>query len=155
MILPFPKIMKRIQQTTVETIFSPSNLIVKEITVFASSVSAGTPQPVEDYVEGKIDLNHHLIHKPDSTFIVRVTGDSMIEAGIHPGDLLIVDRSLTATDGRVVIASVNGDLTVKRLCRQNNILYLMPENSNYSGIEVREEINCTIWGVVTNCIHPL
>lgn len=140
--------------TTVEQIFAP-NLSVKEVVVFASAVSAGTPQPVEDYIEGKIDLNHHLIHKPESTFIVRVTGDSMIEAGIHPGDLLIVDRSLTPTDGRVVIASLNGDLTVKRLCKRPEGLYLMPENSAYSGIEIRDEMNCTIWGVVTNCIHPL
>lgn len=141
--------------TTVEQIFAPTNLTAKEIVVFASAVSAGTPQPVEDYVEGKIDLNHHLIHKPESTFIVRVTGDSMIDAGIHPGDLLIVDRSLTPTDGRVVIASLNGDLTVKRLCKRPEGLYLMPENSVYSGIEVREEMHCRIWGVVTNCIHPL
>ena len=143
------------QMAKVETIYSSSQETSKEVTVFASAVSAGTPQPVEDFIEGKIDLNHHLIHKPDSTFIVRVTGDSMVDAGIHPGDLLIVDRSLTPTDGRVVIASLNGDLTVKRLCKQQDKLFLMPENTKYSGIEVQEEMGCRIWGVVTNCIHPL
>lgn len=143
------------QTAKVLNVYSPSNETNSEVVVFASAVSAGTPQPVEDFVEGKIDLNHHLIHKPETTFIVRVTGDSMIDAGVHPGDLLIVDRSLTPTDGRVVIASLNGDLTVKRLCKQQDKLYLMPENAKYSGIEVQEEMGCQIWGVVTNCIHPL
>lgn len=145
----------RASMAKVETVFISAQESRKEVTVFASAVSAGTPQPVEDFIEGKIDLNHHLIHKPDSTFIVRVTGDSMEDAGIHPGDLLIVDRSLTPTDGRVVIASLNGDLTVKRLCKQQDKLFLMPENTRYSGIEVEEEMGCQIWGVVTNCIHPL
>lgn len=76
-------------------------------------ISAGFPSPAEDYLEGRLDLNQLLIRKPAATYFVRVVGDSMIGAGIHSGDLLVVDRSLEAGDGRVVIAVLNGELTVK------------------------------------------
>ena len=123
--------------------------------VFSSAISAGAPTPVEDYTEGKMDLNTYLIKHPESTFIVRVTGNSMIDAGIHPDDFLIVDRKLAARDGKIVIAMINGELTVKRLCILGQKLYLMPENPDYSGIEVTGELEFQIWGVVTNVIHPL
>src|SRR5713101_669572 len=81
-------------------------------------VSAGYPSPADDYLEGSLDLNQHLITHPTATFFVRVAGESMREAGIHSGDVLIVDRALTPTDGSVVIAVVNGELTVKRLSKR-------------------------------------
>lgn len=118
-------------------------------------VSAGFPSPADDYIEGKLDLNRHLIKHPEATFFVRVTGDSMIDAGIHSGDLLIVDRAITATEKSIVIAVVNGELTVKRLRRQGEKLFLVAENSNYSPYEVHQQTSFEVWGVVTNVIHPV
>jgi len=118
-------------------------------------VSAGFPSPAEDYLEGALDLNRHLIKHPTATFFARVSGDSMIDAGIHQGDLLVVDRALEATDGRVVIAVINGELTVKRIALKKNQLFLMPANQDYQPLQVHEEMDFRIWGVVTNVIHPL
>jgi len=118
-------------------------------------VEAGFPSPAEDYVEGRLDLNKRLIKHPAATFFVKVTGDSMIKAGIHPDDILIVDRSLEPTDKKVVIAVINGDLTVKRIRIIKGKYYLMPENEDYETLEIREEMDFEVWGVVTNVIHPL
>ena len=105
--------------------------------------------------QGKLDLNKHLIQHPAATFFVRVTGDSMIKAGIHPNDLLIVDRSLEPKDKNVVIANLNGELTVKRIRIQNNQLTLEPENDNYESQVIDESMEFEVWGVVTNVIHSL
>lgn len=86
---------------------------------------------------------------------MKVAGDSMIEAGIHSGDLLVVDRILEATDQKIVVAAYDGELTVKRLRYLDRQPYLMPENPSYSPLPVREETDCHIWGVVTNVIHPV
>ncbi|ETR68280.1 MAG: DNA polymerase V [Candidatus Magnetoglobus multicellularis str. Araruama] len=118
-------------------------------------VSAGFPSPAEDYIEGKLDLNEHLIKHPAATFFVRVTGDSMVDAGIHPGDILIVDRAIEALDKKVVIAVVNGELTVKRLRKTRKGCVLTPENKKYPSIQISEDQNFEIWGVVTNVIHKL
>lgn len=123
--------------------------------MFTEQVAAGFPSPADDYLEGNLDLNQYLIKHPVATFFVRVTGDSMIGAGIHSGDILIVDRALEATSGKVVIAVVNGELTVKKLVRRNGVIYLMPENDKYKPIEVKDEIDLEIWGVVTSVIHGL
>jgi DNA polymerase V len=95
------------------------------------------------------------VKHPDSTFLVRVVGESMQDAGIHPRDLLVVDRSLEAISGKVVIAVVDGELTVKRLRKHRNKLWLMPENPNFQPIEIGENMELHIWGVVTNVIHAL
>lgn len=118
-------------------------------------VAAGFPSPAEDYIEGTLDLNRHLIKHPAATFFVKVTGDSMINAGIHPHDTLIVDRAIDAVDKKVVIAVLNGELTVKRLRIKNNEFYLVPENKNYPVIKIEKDTDFQIWGVVTNVIHPL
>jgi DNA polymerase V len=123
--------------------------------MFTEQVAAGFPSPADDYLEGNLDLNEYLIKHPVATFFVRVTGDSMIGAGIHSGDLLIVDKALEATSGKVVIAVVNGELTVKKLVRRDGVIYLMPENDKYKPIEVKDEIDLEIWGVVTSVIHGL
>jgi len=120
-----------------------------------SRVVAGFPSPAEDFVEGSLDLNEYLVRHPAATFFVRVTGDSMIGAGIHPEDLLIVDRSLEPTDRRVVIAILNGELTVKRLRRRGDRIFLEAENDRYKPIEVTEANDFSVWGVVTSVIHPL
>ncbi|MBU8932907.1 MAG: translesion error-prone DNA polymerase V autoproteolytic subunit [candidate division Zixibacteria bacterium] len=127
----------------------------KYVPLFTGRVAAGFPSPADDYLEGPLDLNKHLIQHPAATFFVRVTGDSMIGAGIHSGDMLIVDRALEPADNKVIIAVVNGELTVKRLCKRNNQLVLMPENDNCKPIPIEDETDFEVWGVVTVVIHSL
>ena len=121
--------------------------------VFLDSVSAGFPSPATDYMENKLDLNEYLIKRPAATFIVKAKGLSMTDAGILSGDLLIVDRSIVPKNNNIVIASVFGDLTVKKLQKKENSLFLLSANSDYPSIEVKEEMECFIWGVVTYIIH--
>jgi DNA polymerase V len=123
--------------------------------LFLATVSAGFPSPAEDYIEGRLDLNQHLIKHPAATFFVRVAGDSMTGAGIHPGDILVVDRSLEPRDASVVIAVLDGELTVKRISRRAGRLYLVPDNSLYQPLEILEEMEFEVWGVVTSVIHSL
>ena len=123
--------------------------------LFADSVSAGFPSPADDYIEGKLDLNEYLIQHPAATFFVRAAGDSMIDAGIHPGDILIVDRAIEPVDNSVVIVAVHGELTVKRIRKSGSKLFLVPENGCYEPLEVTEEMDVEVWGVVTTVIHSL
>ena len=127
----------------------------KTTPMFTEQVAAGFPSPADDYLEGNLDLNKYLIQHPVATYFVRVTGDSMIGAGIHSGDILIVDRSLEPTSRRVVIAIVNGELTVKRLIRKKDRVILMPENDRYKPIEIKDETELEVWGVVTSVIHAV
>jgi DNA polymerase V len=121
--------------------------------IFLDSVSAGFPSPATDYMENKLDLNEHLIKNPAATFIVKAQGSSMTEAGILSSDLLIVDRSITPKNNDTVIASIFGDLTVKKLHKKEESLFLLSANNDYPSIEVKEEMECFIWGVVTYIIH--
>lgn len=139
----------------VTEIFIPKKSKKYELPLFLESVSAGFPSPADDYMEGKLDLNEFLVRNPSATFFVRVTGDSMINAGIHSGDILIVDRSIEPKDGKIVIAVIDSELTVKRLQRMKGRVFLFPENKYYKPIEIKEEMNFEIWGVVTNVIHPV
>jgi len=123
--------------------------------LFACSVSAGFPTPADDYMECKLDLNEHLIKHPSATFFARASGDSMIDAGIHDGDLLVVDRSLNPASGKIVIAVMGGDLTVKRYITKDGKAYLYPENKKYKPIEISAESEVHVWGVVTNVIHKV
>ena len=118
-------------------------------------VSAGFPSPADDYKEKKLDLNDLLIRQPEATFFAKASGDSMTGAGIFDGDLLIVDRSITATDGKIVIAVVNGELTVKRFKLVGRTAQLHAENPKYSPITLCEGDNVNVWGVVTNVIHSM
>ena len=131
-----------------------SNLNTKNVTpFFVDSVSAGFPSPATDYLENKLDLNEYLVKHPAATYIVKANGSSMVEAGIVSGDLLIVDRSITPRNDNIVIASIFGDLTVKKIRKKNTSLFLVSANSDYPSIEVKEEMECFIWGVVTYVIH--
>jgi DNA polymerase V len=121
--------------------------------LFLVPVSAGYPSPADDYLDSALDLNQHLIKHPTATFCVRVAGESMREAGIHSGDVLIVDRALTPRDGSVVIAVINGELTVKRLSKCKGKLLLMPENQQYPPLAITETTAFDVWGVVTYVIH--
>ncbi len=121
--------------------------------LFMTHVSAGFPSPAEDYIEGRLDLNRYLIKHPVATFYVRVTGDSMINVGIHPGSILIVDRAVEADDGDIVIARINDELCVKRLRIQDGRVWLIPENEHYQPIEVIEGMDFEVWGRVMHSIR--
>ena len=139
----------------IRDILTPDDSAKARLPLFLESVSAGFPSPADDYLEGRLDLNDHLIRNPSATFFVRVTGDSMVDAGIYSGDILVVDRSLEAKDGNIVIAVIDGELTVKRLQRAKNKIYLLPENANYKPIEITSEMNFEVWGVVSTVIHSV
>ena len=119
--------------------------------VYLSRVEAGFPSPADDYLEGVLDLNDLCIEDEAATFFVRASGTSMVGAGIHDGDLLVVSRARRARSGDIVIASLGGDLTVKRLARKEGRWWLMPESAEHMPIEVNMQLE--VWGVVTHVIH--
>ena len=138
------------------SLFYPTSLPSRlSLPLFTGKVAAGFPSPADDYVEKNLDLNELLVQKPAATFFVRAQGESMLGAGIHPNDILVVDRSLEAIPGKVVICAINGELTVKRLERVNDQWQLKAENPAYADIVIHDELELVIWGVVTNVIHPL
>jgi DNA polymerase V len=123
--------------------------------LFVGKVAAGFPSPADDYVEKNLDLNEVLVQKPAATFFVRAQGESMLGAGIHPNDILVVDRSIEPAPGRIVICALDGELTVKRLERDNEQWQLKAENPAYADIVIYDELDMVIWGVVTNVIHAV
>ncbi|MDP5109920.1 MAG: translesion error-prone DNA polymerase V autoproteolytic subunit [Rickettsiaceae bacterium] len=126
-----------------------------KIPFFSSKVEAGNPSIAEDHIEDLLDMNSLLIRNPETTFCVRVTGLSMIDAGIYEGDTLIVDSSITPIEGKIVIAALDGMLTVKRLGYINGKPFLLPENANFDPIPILENSEVHIWGVVTNVLRSL
>jgi len=141
--------------TKIHTTHTPDLSAREQHVLFEAVVPAGFPSPAADYEEDKLDLNRHLVKNPVATFFVRVTGDSMLGAGIHHGDLLVVDRSLQPRDKNVVIAVVDGELTVKRIRINRRKIILEPENRDYVAREITAETEFEVWGVVTNVIHQL
>ncbi|MEH0110665.1 translesion error-prone DNA polymerase V autoproteolytic subunit [Tersicoccus sp. MR15.9] len=119
------------------------------------AVPAGFPSPAQDYYDGGLDLNEHLIHDRTSTFVVRVAGDSMTGAGISDGDELVVDRAREPVDGSVVVAILDGELTVKRMRITRFGVVLQAENPDYPDVRVPELADLSIWGVATTCLHHL
>ncbi|MCU1531767.1 MAG: peptidase and domain protein [Arthrobacter sp.] len=117
------------------------------------AVPAGFPSPSQDYFSGRVDLNAHLIKDVTCTFLVRVSGYSMEGAGISDGDELVVDRSLIPVDGNVVVAIIDGELTIKRLRIERGRVRLAAENPGYPDVLVPELGELSIWGVVTRCLH--
>ncbi len=124
-----------------------------DIPLLGASLPAGFPSPADDYIETSLDVNELLIAHPSATFFVRVDGDSMINAGINSGDILIVDRSLSPANNRIVVAALDGYLTVKRLRIENGKWVLQPENPSYPVIEITEDSDFFIWGVVSWVLH--
>ena len=119
---------------------------------YETKLPAGFPSPAEEYLGETIDLNSHLISNKTATFFARVEGDSMIDAGIIEGDLLIIDRSKNHVQDSIVIAAIDGEFTVKRLCLKSGIR-LMPENPNYEPITMAGDLELKIWGVVTGLVR--
>lgn len=149
------KILKKINQNSNNAeIFSVDyNASKKSFPLLLTIVPAGFPSPADDYVEHKLDLNEHLIQHPTATFFVRVEGDSMIDANIYSGDILIVDRALEVHHNSIVVAHMYGEFTVKRVEKKNNQLYLAPANKNYAPLLITSEMDIEIWGVVSYIIH--
>ncbi len=119
------------------------------------SVTAGFPSPADDYLEDKLDLNEYLIKHPAATFFVRVAGDSMINVGIYNNDIIIVDRSIKPKHGKIVVAALDGQMTIKRLYHRDDKIMLLPENELFKPIEILDSMDMVIWGVATNVIHSL
>jgi DNA polymerase V len=124
------------------------------IPVVLSSVSAGFPSPADDYIETSIDLNKELIRHPDTTFMVRASGDSMIDVGIHPNTTLIVDRMIETKSGDIVIARIGDEMCVKELfIDDEGKVFLTPKNANYKPIIIDEDMDFEIWGKVVCSIN--
>jgi DNA polymerase V len=126
---------------------------MNKVCLFLSSVPAGFPSPATDYVDRNLDLNEFLIKNKPATFVIKVLGDSMVGAGIFSGDYLIVDRSLKAVSGKVILAIINGEFTVKRFLQKGREVVLAPENNKYPDLVIKEEDSFEVWGVVTYVIH--
>jgi len=139
---------------TVKNIGKGGDFKQLDIQLFTDAVPAGFPSPATDYCERKLDLNELCIQHPAATYFVRAQGDSMIEAGIFPGDVLVVDRSISASHGDIVIVSVNGELTVKQLETKPK-MRLVPMNKEYDPIDVPEDADLEVFGVATTVIHSL
>lgn len=123
------------------------------IPLFDTKIKAGFPSPATDFVESELDFNKLLIKNKAATYALKAEGDSMINAGINSGDILIVDRSIKPESNNIVIASINGDFTVKRLALEKSRCFLIAENPSYPQIEIGKEMDFIIWGVVTYVIH--
>lgn len=126
-----------------------------EVPFFSESVAAGFPSPARGELNGTLDLNDLCIRHPAATYFVRARGESMVNAGIGDGDVLVVDRSLTAVHGDIIIASVAGEFTVKRLYKRGDVVRLMPENELFSPIDITPELGAEFFGVVTYVIRKL
>ena len=126
----------------------------RAIPLVSAKVQAGFPSPADDHLERALDLNEHLVSHPSATFFVRVQGESMRDAGISSGDILVVDRALTAASGNIVVAMLDGEFTVKRLRKKKARVFLEAESEGFAPIEITESCDLVIWGVVTFVIHP-
>lgn len=145
----------RIPENMIDNVLEYINSQGFELPLYASNVSAGSPSPADEYVEEKIDLNRYLIKNPPTTFLVRATGDSMIGAGIYSGDVLVVDKSIDPKDGKIIIAAIDGHLTVKRLSTKEGCVILKAENPAHKDIMLEENSDLIIWGVVTSVLHKV
>lgn len=136
----------------VSQILSDGDLAGISIPLFEVGVAAGNPSYVSEFFESSINIHETLIKNKNATFCVRVNGQSMIDAGIDDGDLLIVDKELEPQNNNIVLAVINGEYTVKRLYKRGEELFLQPENKNYNPIKITQFMDFRIWGVVTGLI---
>ena len=118
-------------------------------------ISAGFPSPADDFKEIRISLDRELVKNKESTFYARVSGNSMENAGLSNGDLIIIDRAINPEKNKIAVCFIDGEFTVKRIVKKGNKLFLKPENNNYKEIEVRDENQLIIWGIVTYVIKAV
>ncbi|MBI1836465.1 MAG: translesion error-prone DNA polymerase V autoproteolytic subunit [Flavobacteriia bacterium] len=136
-------------------IYSASSESELNIPLISESLSAGFPSPAMDFIDLTIDMNKHLVKRPTSTFYGRVKGDSMKDAGISDGDLLVIDKSVEPKDDKIAVCYIDGEFTVKRIKIENDCCWLIPANDKYQPIKVTEENELIIWGIVTFVIKAL
>jgi DNA polymerase V len=139
----------------IEALYIPDTTQGHLIPLLQARISAGYPSSAENYLEKSLDLNELLIKHPAATFFVRVKGESMINAGIHSQDILVVDRALSVSHNKIVVARVQDELTVKRIVMHESKLFLMPDNEAYKPLEITAETDFEIWGIVTYVIHQV
>lgn len=144
--------LKNLHTTKVFDFYKPDFTTELELPYVDVGISAGFPSPADDFIELTIDLNRELIKHKDSTFFAKVKGNSMKNAGIFDGDLLIIDKSLEPQDGKIAICQIDGDFTVKRIKKENDVVWLIAENEDYKPIKVTEENELMIWGIVIHSI---
>ena len=144
-----------IKPTTTLTFFTPDNLNTLGAVYFDTGISAGFPSPTEDFKQERLSLDNELIKNKEATFFARVSGQSMIEAGLNDNDLLVIDRSLSPTHNKIAVCFLDGEFTVKRLKVEKDEVWLQPENKNYQPIKITEENDFVIWGIVTNVIKKV
>jgi len=145
--------LKHLKHTDVLDIYALEESILADIPIFTNSVQAGFPSPAEDYMDLDLNLQDHLIQNPSATFCVRAVGESMKDAGIKSGDIMLVDKSLTPKNRSIVLAVIDGEFTIKRVNVSEKELYLIPENENFPPIKITKEMDFQVWGVVTYIIH--
>jgi DNA polymerase V len=136
-------------------IFSAISDTDLKLPLISENISAGFPSPALDFEDLKIDLNKHLIKHPSATFYGRVKGESMKDAGINNGDLLIIDKSLEPIHGKIAVCYIDGEFTLKRININNDELWLMPANESYKPIKVEEDNDFIVWGIVTHVIKDV
>jgi len=141
--------------TSLHHFISATCIATREVPLFGCPVPAGFPSPADDHLDAPFDLTRFLFRHPASTFLARVSGDSMIGAGIHPGDLVAVDRALQPKHGSIVVAVVEGEHTIKRLQQRAGQYWLVAENPRYAPMPVGPEAELRVWGVITHVIHSL
>jgi DNA polymerase V len=143
----------RIHAGPVLDFFTPDFSTLLELPLAGTAIAAGFPSPAEEYVEIALDLNKELIKHPASTFYARVKGDSMVDAGIQDGDLLVIDKALEPKEGSIAVCYLDGEFTVKRLAVREECVYLMPANAEFKPIKITEENDFLVWGLVAYVIH--
>lgn len=136
-------------------IFSASTETELQLPLISEGISAGFPSPAIDFVDLSIDMNKHLVKHPSTTFYGRVKGESMKDAGIFDGDLLVIDKSLEPIDNKIAVCYIDGEFTIKRIKKDKNEVWLIPANDAYSPIQIKEGNDFQIWGIVTHVIKAL
>ena len=144
-----------IKQNTPLTFFTPENLNTLGAVYIDTGISAGFPSPAEDFKQERLSLDDELIKNKEATFFARVSGQSMIDAGLSDNDLLVIDRSLSPAHNKIAVCFLDGEFTVKRLKVEKDEIWLQPENKNYQPIKITEENDFVIWGIVTNVIKKV
>ncbi len=135
--------------------FKPSSDNELDGILINAGISAGFPSPAEDFKQERISLDKELIKNKEATFFARVSGESMINAGLEDGDLIVIDRSIEPSNNKIAVCFIEGEFTIKRIIAKKNKIWLMPENSSYQPIEIKDNDQLIIWGIVTNVIKEV
>ena len=147
--------LRKLHNTNTITFFKADTSSHMELPFVVNGISAGFPSPADDFLDINIDLNKHLIKNPSTTFYGKVKGNSMMDVGIHDGDLIIIDKSLEFINNRIAVCFIDGEFTVKRISIEKDVIWLVAENKDYKPIKVTQDNEFIIWGIVTNVIKYL